>query len=46
MLITAVEIVSKSGNAYLVAAEEYEALQEALAGRHDRHELMDDEASG
>ncbi|WP_344820837.1 type II toxin-antitoxin system Phd/YefM family antitoxin [Nonomuraea africana] len=25
---TAVEIVSKSGNAYLVAAEEYEALQE------------------
>jgi antitoxin YefM len=25
---TAVEIVSKNGNAYLVAAEEYEALQE------------------
>jgi antitoxin YefM len=62
---TAVEIVSKSGNAYLVAAEEYEALretayllrspanarrliesyQEALAGRHERHELLDDEGS-
>jgi antitoxin YefM len=27
---TAVEIVSKSGNAYLVAAEEYEALQETV----------------
>ncbi|MEV0348117.1 type II toxin-antitoxin system prevent-host-death family antitoxin [Nonomuraea sp. NPDC050680] len=61
---TAVEIVSKSGNAYLVAAEEYEALretayllrapanarrliesyQEAVAGRHERYELLDDEA--
>ncbi len=59
----AVEIVSKSGNAYLVAAEEYEALQEtvhllrspanarrlmesyqnAVEGRHERHELLDDE---
>lgn len=60
---TAVEIVSKSGNAYLVAAEEYEALQEtvyllrspgnarrlmesyqeAVEGRHERHELLGDE---
>ncbi|SEG56401.1 antitoxin YefM [Nonomuraea solani] len=59
----AVEIVSKSGNAYLVAAEEYEALletayllrspvnarrliesyQEAVEGRHERHELQGDE---
>ncbi|MGP3935918.1 type II toxin-antitoxin system Phd/YefM family antitoxin [Nonomuraea sp. KM88] len=62
---SAVEIVSKSGNAYLVAAEEYEALQEtayllrspanarrlmesyheAVTGRHEPHELLDDEAT-
>ncbi|MFI7416934.1 type II toxin-antitoxin system Phd/YefM family antitoxin [Nonomuraea sp. NPDC049684] len=62
---TAVEIVSKSGSAYLVAAEEYEALQEtayllrspanarrliescqeAVQGRHERHELLGDEAA-
>ncbi|MFG1702976.1 type II toxin-antitoxin system Phd/YefM family antitoxin [Nonomuraea sp. M3C6] len=62
---TAVEIVSKSGNAYLVAAEEYEALQEtahllrspanarrliasyreAVEGRYERHEVLDDEAA-
>ncbi|MEV4393522.1 type II toxin-antitoxin system prevent-host-death family antitoxin [Nonomuraea sp. NPDC049607] len=60
----AVEIVSKNGSAYLVAAEEYEALretayllrspanarrliesyQEAVQGRHERHELTGDEA--
>ncbi|MBB6346360.1 antitoxin YefM [Nonomuraea muscovyensis] len=60
---TAVEIVARSGSAYLVAAEEYEALQEtayllrspanarrliesyreAVDGRHERHELLDDE---
>jgi antitoxin YefM len=59
----AVEIVSKSGNAYLVSAEEYEALREtayllrspanarrliesyheAIEGRHEQHELLDDE---
>ncbi|MFI6901029.1 type II toxin-antitoxin system Phd/YefM family antitoxin [Nonomuraea sp. NPDC050394] len=62
---TAVEIVSKGGNAYLVSAEEYEALQEtahllrspanarrliksyqeALEGRYEQHDLLDDEAA-
>ncbi|MFC4911309.1 type II toxin-antitoxin system Phd/YefM family antitoxin [Actinomadura gamaensis] len=59
---TAVEIVSKAGRAYLVSAEEYEALeetahllrspenarrlieslQEALHGRHQARELIED----